>query len=106
MTSELSTPTVPPPGASPHGADAWRRILYMLGFSFIAYFVLIGIFLVAVVQAIHVLVTKRRLGELETLAQNMAHYLAEVVAFVAFVSDDKPFPAQPLASDSAHSTKA
>jgi dolichyl-phosphate-mannose--protein O-mannosyl transferase len=106
MPSELSSPTVPPPGGSPRSAEAWRRILYMIGYSFIAYFVLIGIFLVAIGQAIHVLVTKRRLGELETLAHNMTRYLAEVVAFVAWVSDDKPFPAQSFTSDPAHSPKA
>lgn len=101
MSSDL--PSTTQPQGSPGAAEAWRRILYMLGYAFISYFVLIGVFLVAIGQAIHVVVTRRRSGELETLARNMTRYLAEVVAFVAWVSDDKPFPAESFKGDQARS---
>ncbi|MFO1186410.1 MAG: DUF4389 domain-containing protein [Alphaproteobacteria bacterium] len=101
MSSEL--PSTTQPQGSPGNGEAWRRILYMLGYAFIAYFVLIGVFLVAIGQAIHVVVTRRRSTELESLARNMTRYLAEVMAFVGWVSDDKPFPADDFKSDRAHS---
>jgi hypothetical protein len=94
MPSDLPPPVTQPRGPIAPGSEYWRRILYMIGYSFIGYFVLIGLFFVAVVQALHVLLTQRRSPDVETLARNMTRYLFEVMAFVSWASDEKPFPAQ------------
>ncbi len=75
------------------GAAFWRRCLYMVGYGFIAYFVLIALFIVAIVQAIYTLVSGHRSEEIGTLARNLTVYLTELAAFVSWASDEKPFPA-------------
>ncbi len=100
---------LPPPTTTPHrpawpGGDYWRRLLYMVGYAFIAYFVLIALFLVAIVQALHVLFTQNRSTEVENLARNMTRYLGDVIAFVSWASDEKPFPAQPSPGQAAPHT--
>jgi hypothetical protein len=75
------------------GAAFWRRVLYMVGYSFIGYFVQIALFAVALVQAVFTLVSGHRSGEITALARNLTTYLTEVMAFVSWASDEKPFPA-------------
>ena len=76
-----------------HGADFWRRVLYMVGYSFIAYFVLLALFIVAITQALYTLATGHRSDEVGALARNLTVYLTELAAFVSWASDEKPFPA-------------
>jgi hypothetical protein len=78
------------------GTAFWRRVLYMIGYGFIGYFVLLALFVVAVVQAIYTLVSGHRSQEVATLAHNLNRYLTEVMGFVSWASDDKPFPAKPF----------
>ena len=75
------------------GAEFWRRVLYMIGYSFIGYFVQVALFAVALVQAVYTLVSGHRSAEITTLARNLTTYLTEVMAFVSWASDEKPFPA-------------
>lgn len=88
------TATETPPGTK----KAWPRVLYMIGFGFAGHFVLMAIFFIAFVQAIIVWTTGERQAELSIFARNLAAYLAEIVVFVAWVSDIKPFPARPFPS--------
>ena len=76
-----------------HGGAFWRRSLYMVGYGFIAYFVLMALFIVAVTQAVYTLVSGHRSHEIGALARNLTVYLTELVAFVSWASDEKPFPA-------------
>lgn len=76
-----------------HGAAFWRRVLYMVGYGFIAYFVLMALFIIAITQAVYTLVSGRRSEEVGALARNLTVYLTELVAFVSWASDEKPFPA-------------
>lgn len=78
------------------GPEFWRRILYMIGYGFVGYFVLLALFVVALVQAIYTLVSAKRSAEVATLAHNLNRYLTEVMGFVSWASDDKPFPAKPF----------
>ena len=75
------------------GTEFWRRVLYMVGYSFIGYFVQVALFVVALVQAVYTLVSGHRSGEITSLARNLTTYLTEVMAFVSWASDQKPFPA-------------
>ena len=76
-----------------HGSAFWRRALYMVGYGFIAYFVLIALFIIAITQALHTLASGHRSEEIGTLARNLTVYLTELAAFVSWASDEKPFPA-------------
>ena len=84
-----------------HGADFWRRVLYMVGYGFIGYFVLLALFIVAVVQAIYTLASGHRSDEIGSLARNLTVYLTEVMAFVCWASDEKPFPAGKFPDESS-----
>ena len=90
MGSHSSDPSL---NVDAHGADFWRRALYMVGYGFIAYFVLIALFIIAVTQALYTLATGHRSQEIGTLARNLTVYLTELAAFVSWASDEKPFPA-------------
>src|SRR5262245_58374735 len=84
-----------------HGADFWRRVLYMIGYGFIGYFVLMALFIVAVVQAIYTVLSGHRSDEIGSLARNLTVYLTEVMAFVSWASDEKPFPAGKFPDESS-----
>lgn len=96
MPSDPPPPITQPHSWSPPGAEYWRRLLYMIGYSFIGYFVLIGLFFVAIVQALFVLFSRHRSTDIEALARNMSRYLFDVMSFVSWANDEKPFPAQPV----------
>ena len=96
MPSELPPQVNPPQTPHRNWGEFGRRILYMIGYGIIAYFVVIALFFVAAVQALHVLFADRRSPDIENLARNMTRYLSDVLAFVSWASDEKPFPAQPF----------
>ena len=85
-----------------HGAAFWRRCLYMVGYGFIAYFVLIALFIIAVTQAIYTLASGHRSEEVSTLARNLTVYLTELAAFISWASDEKPFPAGRFPDEGTH----
>ena len=68
------------------------RLLYALGFGILAYFVLILIFILAVVQFIVVAINGHVNQELRHFCINLVQYLLELVAFITFVRDVQPFP--------------
>jgi dolichyl-phosphate-mannose--protein O-mannosyl transferase len=105
MPSDLP-PTVSSPEPKSQGGEHWQRVLYMIGYAFVGYFVMIALFFLAVAQAGHLLITQRRWVEIETPARNLTRYLFEVMSFVSWASDDKPWPAQGSPADAAHSPKS
>lgn len=90
----------------PLRADYWKRLLFMVGYGFIGYFVLIALFLVAIVQAVYTLVTGAENGELKDFARNLTRYLGEVMAFVSWASEEKPFPAKAFAQANPNAADA
>lgn len=68
------------------------RLLYSIGFAFIAWFVLwIALFL-AVVQWIVTAIGGDQNDELKQWSRNVNQYLWEVLSYVVFVRDERPFP--------------
>jgi hypothetical protein len=81
------------PGRTPFPAV---RLLYAIGFAFIAWFVVHLIILLAVVQFAVVALTGRVNEELKDFSFHLVQYLWELLAFVSFVSNDQPFPLGPF----------
>ena len=72
--------------------NTWKRALFMLLFAFaysIAEFVLIA---VAVVQLLFKLITGSLNENLRVLGKQTARYIYEVMLFLTFNTEEKPFP--------------
>ena len=91
-----STSAQKPAHANP---DFWRRIVFMIVYAFASYVVLNVLFLFAVANAIYILITQKRLTDLESVSGNLTRYLAEAMAYVGWASDDKPWPFQSSGSE-------
>ncbi len=76
----------------------WQRGFYMLGFGILAYVVFWVLIIMAIVQLIVVAIDKEPNGDLKRFAQNTVQYLFELMAFLCFASDDRPFPFGPFPS--------
>ncbi len=72
------------------------RLFYALGYALIAWFVLHLVFALAIVQVAALAVTGRINEELKAFNFSLIQYLWELLAFVAFVRDEQPFPFGPF----------
>ena len=70
----------------------WVRALYMLGFAILAYCTFWVLIVMAVVQLIVVAIDKKPNDDLRRFAGNLTTYLRELVDYLCFVVDDRPFP--------------
>ena len=68
------------------------RLFYALGYGFLAYFVLMLLFVLAVVQFVVLAINGRINEELRAFCLNLVQYLWELVAYITFVRDEQPFP--------------
>lgn len=75
--------------------DTWLRGLFILIFG--AIYALAEIVLIAVVvfQFLHTLVTARANPRLQEFAQSLAAFIYQIVLYVTFNSDVRPFPFAP-----------
>jgi len=106
--SDASTRNPPPPppdsapsgpsgeGPPPHPPFPVVRLLYAVGYGFIAWFVLHILFLLAVVQFVVLAINGRPNEELKQFCLTLVQYLWELLAFMTFVRDEQPFPFGPF----------
>ena len=75
----------------------WVRLLYAIGFGFIAWvmFWLIVLFL-APLHYIVLAITGKPNEELKEMTLRAVHYLVELLVFVTGTGDEKPFPLGPF----------
>jgi hypothetical protein len=90
---------VPPGGASTqtlpvpvHQPFPIVRLLYAIGFGFVAWFVLWLVFVIAFAQFVVFAISGRANEELKGFSLSLVQYLWELLAFIAFVRDERPFP--------------
>ncbi|NWG46655.1 MAG: DUF4389 domain-containing protein [Alphaproteobacteria bacterium] len=92
-------PTTPDP-APPPERDVWPevfpRILFVIAFGVVLHFALWIVFAVALFQVIVFLVNKDHNPDLVRFGRNLARYLWEVLAYVMWVREEKPFPFGPF----------
>jgi len=70
----------------------WQRCLYMFGFAILAYMTFWVLILMAVVQCVVYLIDKDANADLKKFSRNTVQYLFELMAFISFSSDERPFP--------------
>ena len=79
----------------------WLRILYVLLFCVVGYICLGLVLLAALVQAVLLLTTGEVNANIHKLTGLMGSYLHQIVLFITFNSDDKPFPFSDFPGDSS-----
>ena len=73
-------------------ADTWLRFLYLVLFWFLLTVIGWVLGAVVLVQFVIVLITGEKNSQLTSFGAKFGQYLKEVVSFMCFSSDDKPFP--------------
>jgi hypothetical protein len=68
------------------------RLLYAIGFAFVAWLVFWILLLLGLVQFLMLALSGRVNEELRRFSVNLAQYLWEVVAYILFLRDEQPFP--------------
>lgn len=82
----------------------WVRILFMLIFALVLWALWLAVIVICVVQTIIVLITGEINDQLQKLGAIAAVYLGQIVNFMLFVTEEKPFPFSPFqAADSGES---
>lgn len=85
-----------PPGEAVRAPFPAVRLLYAIGFAVVAWFVFWITLILALAQFIVVAINGRENEELRTFTINLIQYLWELLAFIAFVRDEQPFPIGPF----------
>ena len=72
--------------------SAWMRGLYIVLFTVIYSVAEIVIVLVVLLQFLSVLLTSRTNDKLLSLGMNLSTFIYQILSYVTFNSDDRPFP--------------
>lgn len=72
------------------------RLVYAIGFAVVAWFVFPIILALSVMQYVIVALQGRVNEDVKRLSSNLIQYLWELLAFIAFVRDEQPFPVGPF----------
>lgn len=81
-----------PTGQDTRPAFPLVRVLYAIVFAFVAWFVFWMILLLALVQVVMLALSSRINEELRRFSANLVQYLVELLAYIAFMRDEQPFP--------------
>jgi hypothetical protein len=80
------------PPAATHAPFPVARLLYALGFAFLAWVSLWVLLVLGAVQFVFFVVNGRTNPELKQFSLNLVQYLVQCLAFVTFARDERPFP--------------
>jgi hypothetical protein len=91
-----NTGNPPPSGAAvvavPHHPFPAARLLFTIGYGFIAYFVLHVLFVLVAVQFVMFVINGRTNDELKSFSVSLVQYTGEILAYMVFARDAQPFP--------------
>jgi hypothetical protein len=72
--------------------DLWMRLIYMILFAIAYGLAKLLMTVVVILQFLFILLTGSANEPLLKLGQNLARYIADIVRFQTFNTEDKPFP--------------
>lgn len=90
--------TAPPLESEERYGFPWKRLIFAVLFSLIAWFAFWIALGLALIQFIYVAIERRPNEELKAVTRNIAQYLREVFSYITFARDEKPFPFAPFPS--------
>lgn len=73
-------------------ADRWIRLLFMILFAIVNYFVQIISWFIAIVQFIITLVTGKPNKNLLSLSEGLSGFSFHILKYLMYVTDEKPYP--------------
>jgi hypothetical protein len=73
-------------------ADRWIRLLFMILFAVVNYFVQCLILVIALVQFIIALITGKCNSNLAKFSEGLSVYAFHIAKYLMFVTEEKPFP--------------
>jgi len=76
--------------------DSWLRFVYLLLFGLIFYICTFVLGLAALLQFLTKLFTGQPIKGLVDFGNDLAVYVSQIVRYLTFASDEKPFPFSPL----------
>jgi hypothetical protein len=82
--------------AEAHTPFPGARLLCAIGFAFLAWVVLWFLIIIGVVQFVMFALNGRVNDELKGFSLSLVQYLWELLAYVTFVRDERPFPIGPF----------
>ncbi|HEX3810814.1 MAG TPA: DUF4389 domain-containing protein [Rhizomicrobium sp.] len=85
-------PEVLPPAGAAHPPFPGTRLLFSILYGIIAWFALWIAFLLVGAQFVVIAVNGHANDELKRFTGKLVIYMAQVLSYMAFVSDDQPFP--------------
>ncbi len=78
--------------------DTWLRFVYLVMFGIVFYLCSLLAFATSVFQFLSKLFSGSVFEGLTEFGDNLAAYLSQVIRYMTFASEDKPFPFAPLPS--------
>lgn len=73
--------------------SSWIRVLFMIGFAILLYVIIAPvIFVLMIVQALFVLLTGAYNTNLKFLGAALAQYVSQILLFISYNSELRPFP--------------
>ena len=78
--------------------DKWMRLLYMVLFGFIGYMIRFVALILIMLQFFTVLFTGNSNATLLQLGQVLSTYMYQILLFLTYNSEEKPYPFSPLPS--------
>lgn len=73
----------------------WTRLIYLILYGVIYWFANFVLFAISVVQFIKTLLSGEPFGQLQAFGSSFAEYNRQIVAYMSYHSDEKPFPVGP-----------
>lgn len=81
-------------------SSVWVRILLMIGFAFVLYMVILpAIIILTIAQALFVAITGDPNRNLRGLGSLIQQYVSQIIAFITYNSDYRPFPFEEFPSE-------
>ena len=70
----------------------WLRLVFMIVFATVSYFGLCLVWVISFFQFIFYLVTGKSNKPLTTFSSSLGQYISEIISYLCFNEEDKPFP--------------
>lgn len=88
-------------------SSSWIRVLFMIGFAILLYVIIAPvIFVLMIVQALFVLITGEYNANLRYLGEAMSQYVLQILLFISYNSELKPFPFSDFPASAAAESEA
>ncbi len=77
----------------------WKRLLYMFLFAVLFNVSEFVIYVIMMIQFVLRLTTGEMNNELLSLSKNIARYASQLVEYLTFITDEKPYPFSPWSNE-------